>query len=233
MSAARIAAWSFCIGGKNKRGNKSFLKKFSLGLKPFWEKQRSMRGFVSFVLLVLIASVGVSQYALQSTHHTPITKGMEIQTLAANRSQLEQGMDRIISEELRTGMQQQLPSEQIKTHINSALALYLYEEQQQILLPMRMQAGFAAMQTTQYLSLAQAPLQPLSTQTLNAYSHVFVLPLNQTQQYGEYTYTGGAFGTNILLAKLTTEESTTIAALPSGYRICVLDTIGEVPCAVG
>ena len=193
-----------------------------------------MRGFVSYVFLILVASIGVSQYALQSTQREPSLKAGEIESLVAMRSQLEQGMDRIIAEELRAGMQLHLPSEQIKNRINHALTQYLQEQQTwHTLFPMRMQAGIAGMQTTNYLSLTQEPLQLLSTEALNAHSHVLVLPLNQTQEYGEYTYTGGAFGTNILLAKLTTENSATIAALPSGYRICVLDAIGEIPCATG
>ncbi|QQR92625.1 MAG: hypothetical protein IPJ89_00055 [Candidatus Iainarchaeum archaeon] len=190
-----------------------------------------MRGFISYLFLILLASISVSQYALQRAHGNYNTPSMELQSLAFKRSELEQGMDRIIAEKLREGMLLHLTSEQIKPHINQALFTYLHAQSNAEMDPIQMEVGFAHMQTTNYLSLAQVPVQPLSEQQLNTLTHVFVLPINPEEQYGEYTYTGGAFGTTILIAQLTSHHGKTIAALPSGYRICVIDILGEIPCA--
>ncbi len=193
-----------------------------------------MRGFVSYFFLVLVASVTVGQYALQNqasgtsetTHFAS-----ETNALAFERSALEQGMDRTIAEKLQEGMLLHFTSAQIQTHINQALLHYLQTHASERQTPMQLEIGFSTIQTTNYFSLLDAPLQELSLQEMNTNSHVFVLPINQTQQYGEYTYTGGAFGTHILITKISGIKTTTLAALPSGYRICVLSASGEIPCA--
>ena len=192
-----------------------------------------MRGFVSYFLLILVASVGLAQYTLQTqTRGTSETAyfASETHALAFERSALEQGMDRTIAEKLQEGMLLQLTSEQIQTHINQALLYYLQARASEAVPPMQLEMGFSTLQTTNYFSLLDAPMQGLSLLEMNANSHVFVLPLNQTQQYGEYTYTGGAFGTHILLAKITGTTTATLAALPSGYRMCVWSASGEIPC---
>lgn len=157
--------------------------------------------------------------------------GTEVSLLAFQRSQLEQGIDVVIVERLREGMLLRHSSEQIKSHINQGIISYLQSIQVQE--PLQLQIGFAKLQTTNYLSLTNATLQALTLQELNANSHVFVLPINQQQQYGEYTYTGGMFGTNILTMQIESPNGETIAALPSGYRECAIDAVGEVPCTSG
>ena len=67
---------------------------------------------------------------------------------------------------------------------------------------------------------------------LNQNSHVLLLPLDETQRYGEYTYTGGLLGTEILLIEWKTNEAKILFALPSGYRTCVTTLMPTIACVV-
>ena len=105
-----------------------------------------------------------------------------------------------------------------------------YIQENQSTQPITIQIGFGTHQTTNYFSLLDNPLTAATVEMLNANSHVLILPINPTQRYGEYTYTGGNVGSSIFIARIETKNAQTLTALPAGYRICASTALGVLPC---
>ena len=78
--------------------------------------------------------------------------------------------------------------------------------------------------------MLQSPTTFPTVQELNNYSHVLVLQASATERYGEYTYTGGSFGSTILFASIETANAQTLFAFPAGYRVCASALLGVLPC---
>lgn len=192
-----------------------------------------MRGFVSVLFLLLVSEALVLVGTLE--HAAPMNGDSTgvVEVLGLKRLELENAADELIREELFVGLVLKLPRETIQENINAHLIQYLTQWAGEQDSSIAYEMGFAALEQTNYLSLLRGELKPLNMDTLARNTHVLVLPIDAENSYGEYAYTGGANGTNILVMRMRTQGRETLFALPNGHRTCASTLIPILPCAVG
>ena len=188
------------------------------------------KGFVSFLFLLSVAAlwVGVSTPVLMGVDENP-----SIRLMSLRRLELETNVDAIIREELYVGILAQLPPEVIESNIHVKLLNYLEHFSELHDDTLTYEFGFSLLTQPNYLSLLSQPFVPASLEQLNLHAHVIVLPISQTIKYGEYVYTGGIFGTNVVGMKISSLHGETLFVLPINYRICVTTVQKNWPCFVG
>ncbi len=190
-----------------------------------------MRGFASILFLIVLVELLVAlALPIQGMHHN-----REIDdVLLLRRTEMENGIDTIVREGLHAGLLAQQPPELIKNEINIRIIEYVNGFSARHEEPITYAIGFGHLTQQSYLTLLLQPLQnPLTLNQLNQNTHVLVLPISQTIRYGEYAYTGGTFGTEILSVHLNANDHRTLFALPSGYRVCGMTGKIELPCVTG
>jgi hypothetical protein len=186
-----------------------------------------MRGFASLLFLLALSTL---LFTLRAVDYSPPFIHPAFDTLFLRRTEMENGVDSLIREELHAGLVLKLPPQTIQTKINERIIEYLDEFPSRHGEPIEYSSGMGPLIYTNYSSLLLNPLIPLNTTLLNAHSHVLVLPVSETIRYGEYSYTGGVNGTGVLTTVLTEGNHQTLFALPLGYRACATTLTKEWPC---
>lgn len=187
------------------------------------------KGFASLVFLMVLAQLLVATQGV----HAPTNPSIPDRALELRRTEIEHALDAIIRTGLHRGVVLHQPPQTIQSYINLEIGMYLDEVRASEGNPFTYELGFATLEQTNYLSLLASPLTPFTLEQLNAASHVLVLPISQTQEYGEYSYTGGAFGTHIFVLRIHAGEQRTLVALPSGYHACATTFQPNLPCVNG
>ena len=185
------------------------------------------KGFVSFFFFLLLAPI----IALSSSWPVPAFDDAVIRHLSFRRFEMETNVDAIIRGELHAGLLANLPPETIKVNINQRVLDYLSSVEVAHDDSFHYETGFSVLAQTNYLSLFFSPQTPANLLSFHSASHVLVLPVSQVERYGEYSYTGGLFGTNVLHTRIRSRDANTLFALPIGYRICTTTFQKDWPCA--
>ena len=186
-----------------------------------------MRGFVSILFLIALSSLTLALHQSPTPLHAPHPA---FDTLFLRRTEMENGVDTLIRDELFEGLVLKLPPETIRTRINTRLHAYLADFPARHGEPIQYEEGIGTLVYTQYSSLLLNPILPTNPFVLDAHSHVLVLPVTEKIEYGEYSYTGGTNGTGILVDVMQEGNYRTLFALPSGYRVCATNLLKEWPC---
>jgi hypothetical protein len=186
-----------------------------------------MRGFASLLFLLTLSTL---LFTIQQPHPYASTIHPAFDTLFLRRTEMENGIDTLIREELYAGLLLKLPPTIIKNKINQRIIAYLQDFPARHGEPIEYSAGVGILPYTNYHSLLLNPITPLHPSLLDDHSHVLVLPVTENVEYGEYTYTGGVNGTGVLVDILTNENHQTLFALPPGYRVCATNLMKEWPC---
>lgn len=184
------------------------------------------RGFVSFLFFLLLFPL------LLVSLHSP-SFGIETSSphlLSLRRLEWESALDAHIREELFFSTRAGFPPAIIRSRINARIFNYLSGFPVSHSDAISYSSGLSSLSRTQYLSLLSQPLTPLSIPSLNAHSLVVVIPVSQTEKYSEYIYTGGFSGSTIVHTRMVARDFNSLAALPSGYRICITTFQPAWPC---
>lgn len=175
------------------------------------------RGFVSFLFFLLLAPILLVPLL-------PPSSGIETSSprlLSIRRLEWEASLDALIREELFFSTRAGFPSHVIRSRVNARILDYLSRFPSLHADAISYSSGLSPLSHSRYLSLLSQPLSPLSVPALNAHSLVLVIPVSQTEKYAEYVYTGGFSGSTILHTRMVARDFNSLAALPSGYRICI------------
>lgn len=186
-----------------------------------------MKGFASLIFLLGISTL---IFTLSQAHPRISTTHPAFDTLFLRRTEMENGVDALIREELYAGLVLKQNPNVIKNKINQRIVEYLTDFPTRHGEPIHYSSGMGILAYTNYHSLLLKPLTPLTTNQLDTHSHVLVLPVSQTIEYGEYTYTGGMDGTGVLASIFTSENHQTLFAIPPGYRSCATNLVKEWNC---
>lgn len=186
-----------------------------------------MKGFASLVFLLALSTL---LFTIQQSTPSTSTTHPAFDSLFLRRTEMENGVDVLIREELYEGLLLKLPPNTIKNQINQRIITYLQEFPARHGEPITYTSGVGILIYTNYNALLLNPPIPLATPLLNTHSHVLVLPVTENVEYGEYTYTGGVNGTGVLMSILTNENHQTLFALPPNYRVCATNLVKEWPC---
>lgn len=186
-----------------------------------------MKGFASLLFLLALSTLLLTIH--QSTPYASTTHPA-FDSLFLRRTEMENGVDTIIRDELHAGLLLKHTPNVIKNNINQRIAEYLHDFPARHGEPIAYEAGIGTLSYTNYHALLLNPLTPTYPTLIDAHSHVMVLPITQTIEYGEYTYTGGTNGAGVLATILTHENYQTLFALPPGYRVCATNVVKEWPC---
>ncbi len=187
------------------------------------------KGFVSFLFFLLLVPIIV----LSSAWPSPSFDDSSIRHLSLRRLEMETNVDAIVRDELYTCLRANLPSETIKMKINQRVLDYLSSIEAAHDDSFSYETGFSTLAQTNYLSLFFSPQKPANLLSFHSVSHVLVLPVSQVERYGEYSYTGGLFGTSILHTRIRSRDANTLFAFPIGYRICTTTFQKDWPCVEG
>lgn len=174
------------------------------------------KGFVSFLfflILVPLIALSFQSFSSQLDDSAP-------RHLSLRRLEMETNIDALIREELYTGLRANLPPETIKLKINQRVLDYLSSFSATHRDSFTYETVFSPLTQTNYLSLFFSPQVPANLIQFHSASHVLVLPVSQTERYGEYSYTGGVFGSSVLHTRIHSRDANTLFALPIGYHIC-------------
>lgn len=186
-----------------------------------------MKGFASLLFLLALSTL---LFTIQLSHPRASTAHPAFDTLFLRRTEMENGVDRIIREELYAGLLLKQPPNTIKSKINQRITTYLQEFPSRHGEPVEYSSGIGILLYTNYHSLLLNPPIPLQSALLDVHSHMLVLPVAENVEYGEYTYTGGLNGTGVLVNILTNGNHQTLFAIPPGYRVCATNLVKEWPC---
>ena len=189
-----------------------------------------MKGFASFVFFILVSGTLISLTHIQNNTH--FSKQTEIRKIALHRTNMENAIEKIVKEELQKELLLNSNPEKIKNNINQQISWFLEEYSEGVGEPITINHQFGELQTSYYLSLLFSNInESFRVEKLNENTHLLLLPIEENITYGEYTYSGGNFGTSILWSHIKGKNSETIFAIPSGFRVCstILQT---VPCII-
>lgn len=189
-----------------------------------------MKGFVSLLFLLALATLLTTTLTL---HPPTIQHPPELDILFLRRTEMENGIDSIIHDEMNRGLILNLPAEEIKTLVNGKILQYVNQFPNEHDEPLTYSNGMGILPFTSYSNLLTTPLTPLSLEILNSHSHVIVLPLSETLRYGEYSYTGGPAATGIVVTMIHSDSYQTLFAIPSGYHACGTNLIPTIDCTKG
>lgn len=190
-------------------------------LKPLMSK-----GFVSFLFFLVLVPI----IALSSPFIFQPPDDSALRHLSLHRLEMEMNVDSLIREELYAGLRANLLPETIKLKINQRVLDYLTQFPSAHDDSFTYETGFSALNQTNYLSLFFSPQIPANLIQFHAASHVLVLPVSQTERYGEYSYTGSIFGSSVLHTRIRSRDVNTLFALPIGYRVCTTTFQKNWPC---
>ena len=186
-----------------------------------------MRGFASLLFLLALSTL---LFTIQQAHPYTSTIHPAFDSLFLRRTEMENGIDELIREELYAGLLLKHPPNIIKSTINQRIIQYLQDFPARHGEPIDYSTGIGPLTYTNYHSLLLTPPVPLQSTWMDAHSHVLVLPVTENVEYGEYTYTGGVNGTGVLVNILTNGNHQTLFAIPPGYRVCATTLVKEWPC---
>jgi hypothetical protein len=189
-----------------------------------------MRGFASFVFFIMVSGILLGLAQMQNNDY--FSKQTEARKIALHRTSMENAVEKMIKRELQKELESHSNPEEIKNKINRQIIWFLEEYSTEAEKPVTIYHQFGELQTPHYLSLLFSNInEPVSIEKLNENTHVLLLPIEENITYGEYTYTGGSFGTSILWSRIKGINSETIFAIPSGFRICSTN-LQNVPCII-
>ncbi len=190
-------------------------------LNPFMSK-----GFVSFLFFLVLVPI----IALSSPSIFQSPDDSSLRHLSLRRLEMELNVDALIREELHAGLRANLPPETIKLNINRRILDYLSAFSSLHGDSFTYETGFSTLTQTNYLSLFFSPQIPANLIQFHSASHVLVLPVSQTERYGEYSYTGSVLGVSVLHTRIRSRDANTLFALPIHYRICTTTFQKDWPC---
>ncbi len=186
------------------------------------------KGFSSFLFLFLVGQLLVTIHQFQTL--PGFEDSIHSSAISLKRLEMENLVDEVIDSGLHEGLILHEKPELIKNRINSRIIGIIDDLTRKQNTPIVYQTGFSLLQQTQYLALLDTNTIPVSLSYLNECSHVLVLPIDGTNWYGEYTYTGCAFGSTVFLSKIHAPRTQTLFALPIGYHACATTITGKMPC---
>lgn len=185
------------------------------------------RGFVSFLFFLLLSPLLLVPLLPSST---PALETSSARLLSLRRVEWENALDTIIREELFFSTRAGFPANVIRSRINARVLDYVSTFPNTHGGAIVYSSGFSTLSHTHYLSLLSEPIIPISLPALDARSLVLIISVSQTEKYAEYVYTGGFSGASILHTRMIAGDFNSLAALPSGYRICITTFTPAWPC---